>query len=316
MLPCAPACSHQRGNIEPGRIVQRAGMIADRDDLQAVLMQLQRRIGADIAKALDHGGRRAGIDRELLQHPSREIGDAAAGGFAPAQRAARRHRLAGHDLGHGAALIHRVGVHEPGHHLLVGAHVRRHHVGVRTDERNHLLHVATRQRFQLAFGNRREIDIDAALGAAIGQPDKGAFPAHPDRKRRDLADIDGGRKPRAALGRTEGEMMLHPIALEYRDRAIIAVDRTGNGDGPLRHQDAVALVHRDFEMVGDDAELVHRHVEYRTGINGHHCLPFVGTPGSGRPLSADAGDGPRTDPRTVVVSPYSHLKLQRRHGCE
>ncbi len=79
---------HQRGNIQPGRIVQRAGVVADRDDLEAILMQLQRGIGADIAKALDHGGGGAGVDRQLLQHPPGEIGDAAPGRFAPAERAA------------------------------------------------------------------------------------------------------------------------------------------------------------------------------------------------------------------------------------
>ena len=47
---------HQRRNIEAGGIVQRAGVIADRDHLDAELMQLERGIGADIAKSLDHGG--------------------------------------------------------------------------------------------------------------------------------------------------------------------------------------------------------------------------------------------------------------------
>ena len=178
----------------------------------------------------------ARIDRQFLHHAPGEIGDAAPGGFAPAERAAGSDRLAGDDLGHGAALIHRIGVHEPGHHLLVGAHVRRHHVGMRPDERNHLLHVAPRQRLQFALGDRGEIDPDAALGAAIGQADQRAFPAHPDRQRRDLADIDAGRKSRAALGGTEGEVMLHAIALEHRDRAVVAVDRTGNRDRPLRQQ--------------------------------------------------------------------------------
>ena len=77
--------------------------------------------------------------------------------------------------------------------------------------------------------------------------------------------------------------MLHPVAFEYRDRAVVAVDRTGNSDGPLRHQDSAALVHRNFEMVGDDAKLVNRHVEHRTGINGHLPSTFValrGNPGS------------------------------------
>ena len=62
MLPCVAGVPHQRGNIEPAGIVQRAGVVADRDDLEAVLMQLQRRIGSDIAKALDDGGRAARID--------------------------------------------------------------------------------------------------------------------------------------------------------------------------------------------------------------------------------------------------------------
>ena len=311
MLPCVPACRISAGNIEPGRIVQRAGVIADGDDLQPVLMQLQRRIRSDIAKALDHGGRGAWIDRQLLQHAPGEIGDAAPRCFAPAERAARRYRLAGDDLGHGAALVHRIGVHEPGHHLLIGAHVGRHHVGMRTDEGNHLLHVAPRQRFQLALGDGGEIDIDAALGAAIGQPDQRAFPAHPDRKGRDLADVDGGRESRAALGRAEGEVMLHPVAFEYRDRAVVAVNRTGNGDGPLRHQDSVALVHRDFEMVGDDAKLVNRHVEHRTGINGHHSLHFCRT--AGKPGQPSAVIRPytralKTDGRSLLYTPISSCK--------
>src|SRR4029079_6459047 len=67
------------------------------------------------------------------------------------------------------------------------------------------------------------------------------------------------------------------IALEHRNRAVIAVDRTGNGDRPFRHQDAAALVHGDFEMIGDDAELVHRHVEHRAGIDRHRFSPVWST---------------------------------------
>ena len=35
--------------------------------------------------------------------------------------------------------------------------------------------------------------------------------------------------------------MLHPITLEHRDRAVVAMDRTGDGDGPFRQQQPVAL---------------------------------------------------------------------------
>ena len=273
MLPCSPRVPHQRRDVEPGGIVQRAGVVADRDHLEAELLQLQRRVRADIAEPLDHGGGAVQVDGQFLQHPLGEMRDAAPGGFAPPQRAAGGHRLAGDDLGHGAALIHRIGVHEPGHHLLVGAHVRRHHVGVRPDERNHFLHVAARQRFQFALRNGGEIDPDAALGAAIGQAHQRAFPAHPDRQRRDLADIDRRGKPGAALGRAEREVMLYPVALEHRDRAVVAMDRTGDDHRPLRQQQAVALVHRDRQVVGDHPELVDRHFEHRTGVDGHRSLP-------------------------------------------
>ena len=271
-------------------------------------MQSERRIGADIAEALDHGGGAVEVDRELLHHAPGEMGDAAAGGLPPAQGTAGGNRLAGDDLGHGAALVHRIGVHEPGHHLLIGAHVRRHHVGMGPDERDHLLHVAPRQRLQLAPGERREVDPDAALGAAIGQPDQRAFPAHPDRQRRHLADIDAGREAGAALGGPEREMMLHAIAFEHRDRAVVAVDRTGDGERPLRQQQPVALVDGDRKMIGDHGELVDRHVEHRTGIDGHRSLLISSSelgPAAGRwsgAARAIPGDGrsPATWPSQAI----------------
>ena len=62
------------------------------------------------------------------------VNDAAAGRFAPAERAADRHRLARDDLRHGMALVLGIGVHDPRHHLLVGSHIRRRHVDFRSDE--------------------------------------------------------------------------------------------------------------------------------------------------------------------------------------
>ena len=106
-------------------------------------------MGADVAEALDDRGRFGRRDAHRVEGAKGEKGDAVAGRLAPAQSAAGADRLAGHDLGDGDALVHRVGVHEPGHHLLVGAHVRRHHVDPRADEGDHLLHVAARQVLEL-----------------------------------------------------------------------------------------------------------------------------------------------------------------------
>lgn len=265
--------AEQRRNIKPRGAVQRAGVIAHRDHLDAVAMQLGGGMRADIAEPLHHRRRMIQIDLKIGQYAPRQIGDAAPGGLAPPQRAARTHRLAGDDLGDGAALIHRIGVHEPRHHLFVGAHVRRHHVGVRTDERNHLLHVTSRQSFQFAPGDRGRIDADAAFRAAIGQTHQRAFPAHPDRQRRHLADIDARREARAALGRPHCQVMLHAIALEHRDRAVVAVDRAGHRDRAFRQQQPVALVMRNGQMVCDHRELPRGHVENRTGIDRHNPPP-------------------------------------------
>ena len=213
-------------------------MIADADQLDAARRQPQRRMRADVAEALDDRGRPGRRDVERVERAKGEEGDAVAGRLAPAERAAGADRLAGDDLRHGHALIHRIGVHEPGHHLLVGAHVGRHHVGARADEGDHLLHVAAGEVLELLGLERARIDRDAALAAAEGQIGERAFPAHPDRERGDFADVDIGREARAALGGAERQMMLDPIADEELRPVVLHADRTGDDDRALRDRAA------------------------------------------------------------------------------
>ena len=249
-------------------------VVADADDPDAALREPERGVRADVAETLHDRGRMRAGDAEPIHRAEGEEGDAMPGRLAPSERAARADRFAGDDLGNGDALIHGIGVHEPGHRLLVGAHVGRHHVDAGPDERDHLLHVAARKVLELAERQRARIDRDAALAAAIGQIRERAFPAHPDRQRGDLADVDVERKPRAALGRAQGQMVLHAIALKHRGAAVVHMDRAGDRDGALRHQQPVALVHRDVEVVGDDVELLARHFEHGAGEQGHGGPPF------------------------------------------
>ena len=108
--------------------------------------------------------------------------------------------------------------------------------------------------------------------------------------------------------------MLHAITFEYRDGAVVAVDRTGHGDRAFRQQQAVALVHRDFKMIGDHIELVRRHLKHRTGIDGHRfplCRVIRNSQwrsGHHRRLAAMAAD--------VVFRSHPHLKRITRQGCE
>ena len=183
-----------------------------------------------------------GRDAQRVESAKGEKRDAVARRLAPAQSAAGADRLAGHDLRHGDALVHRVGVHEPGHHLLIGAHVRRHHVDPRADEGNHFLHIAAGYVLELLERERARIDRDPALAAAVGKIGERAFPAHPDRQRRDFADVDVGGETRAALGGPERQMMLHPVAGENLRPAVVHVDRARDDDGALWIEEPVALV--------------------------------------------------------------------------
>ena len=210
-----------------------------------------------------------GLDLQPGQSAFDQVNNAASGRLAPAGGAADRHRLAGHDLADRMADIGGIGVHEPGHDLLVGAHVGRHDVGMRPDERDHLLHIAAGHRLQLTLRQLGRVAGDAALGAAIGQAGQRAFPAHPDRQRPDLADIDIGGEADTALGRPKRQVMLYSIALEHGGRPVIHMDRDRHADRALRVQKAVAFIERDAQMIGDGTELFLRHGEDRAGINCH-----------------------------------------------
>ena len=212
-----------------------------------------------------------------------------AGRLAPPERSAGADRLAGHDFRHGDPLVHRVGVHEPGHHLLVGAHIRRHHVDARPNEGDHLLHVAAGEVFELSHRQRVRIDCDAALAAAVRQIGERAFPAHPDRQRGDLADVDVRGESRAALGGTERQVVLDAVADEDPLAAVVHVDRAGDDDGALRIEEPVPVVLRNAQMIGDDMELLARHFEDGTRIKAFHGVLRGGRGAVKRSLAPQSG---------------------------
>ena len=151
--------------------------------------------------------------------------DAGAGRLVAEHGAADRDRLAGHDLGHRVAALHRVGVHHPGHRLLVRRHVRRGDVLLRPDERQELGREAPREALELDVRHLARVAADAALRAAVGQPQQRALPRHPDRERRALAERDLRVVADAALRRAEHARVLHAVAGEDDARAVVEPDR-------------------------------------------------------------------------------------------
>jgi hypothetical protein len=103
------------------------------------------------------------------------------------------------------------------------------------------------------------------LPPPIGKIGERAFPAHPDGERGDFADVDIGREARAALGGTERQVMLDPVADEKLGPIVLHADRKGDDDRALRVEEPVAFVFGDAQMVGDDEELIAGHFEHRAG---------------------------------------------------
>src|SRR5581483_7362015 len=123
-------------------IVEGHVRITDAHNFYAALVsQRQRRDRSDVAKPLHDRGAFFGVQLQNVHGAFNQVHDAAPGGFAAPFGSAERYRLASHNFADAIALVHRIGVHEPGHHLLVGAHVGSHDVGMRTDKGNHFLHV-------------------------------------------------------------------------------------------------------------------------------------------------------------------------------
>src|SRR3989304_3339424 len=81
----------------------------------------------------------------------RAVGAAAARRLAGAAAAADAGRLARDDAGHGVAVVHAVGIHDPGHDAGVRAHVRRRDVAIRAEEDADLGGVAAGEALQLAL---------------------------------------------------------------------------------------------------------------------------------------------------------------------
>ncbi len=128
------------------------------------------------------------------------------------------------------AHVHGVGIHDPGHGLLIGVDVGRGNILLRPDEVDDLRRVAARHALQFALAHRLGVADDAALGAAEGNVDHGALPGHPTGQRAHFVQRDVGRVADAALARAAGNVVLHPEAGEHLDVAVIHGHRKMNND--------------------------------------------------------------------------------------
>ena len=133
--------------------------------------------------------------------------------------------------------------------MLIRSHIRPEHVHLRADEGDQLLKIATRDKFELPLRKLIRVHAHAAFGPAIGQTGQGAFPAHPDGQCGGFPNRQARRKSRSALGWSNSEMVLDPVAVKNLDRAIVTRNRNGDRHRSLRIDDPFAIAFRDFEIV-------------------------------------------------------------------
>ena len=122
-------------------------------------------------------------------------------------------------------MLHRVGVHHPGHRLLVGADIGGRDVVLGADQRADLAGVAAGHAVRVRWCCTAWVDAHAALGAAVGDIEQGALPGHPHRQGADLVEGDVGGVAKAALGRSARDVVLHSVPDEQLDLAGIAPQR-------------------------------------------------------------------------------------------
>src|SRR5450432_2054921 len=110
--------------------------------------------------------------------------------------------------------MHRIGIHDPRHRLLIGIHIRSWHILLRAYEVEEFGGVAACHPLEFTEGHLLWIADDATFGPAKWNVDDGALPGHPRRQRAHFVDGHVWRIPDSALGKSARKIVLDPIALE------------------------------------------------------------------------------------------------------
>ena len=214
----SPSVLQQRADVDAVRVVQRAVILADADDLVALLRtSASPRSSPHCRSPARSPGSRSGDMPRCFSAWSHTTAT-------PRPVASRRPRepprftglpvtTARHRLPH----VHGVGVHDPRHRLLVGVHVRRGNVLLRPDELDQLRRVAARQPLQFAL----DILCGSQITPPFAPPNGMLTTAHFHVIQLASARTSSRRHVRrvadAALARPRARRVLHAIAGEDLD---------------------------------------------------------------------------------------------------
>ncbi len=224
-----------RLRVQPVGVEDGAPGVADGHDGGALLIVEEAgRVVPHVPVALDGDGGRAEVHLQALGGLPGGVHDPPGRGLLPPLGPPNDQGLPRHHAGHGVSLVHAEGVHDPGHDLGVGVDVRGGDVLLRTDDDGDLRGEAARQALQLPRAHLLGVADDAPLGPAVGQADDGALPGHPGGQGPHLVQGDVGVVPDAPLEGAEGLVVLHAVAGEDADGAVVHLYGEVHGELPAR----------------------------------------------------------------------------------
>ena len=256
-VPCSDLCASTAGISSPfgacRPVVESETAITTAPSSASMRARCARRCRSPAPRR--EAGRRLAL---LLERVGDHVKRAACGRLLASERAADRQRLARHHAEHRVALVHRVGVEDPGHHARVGAHVGGRDVLLGPDLVDDLAREAAGHALELPPREPLRIADDASLGASEREPHQRALPGHPHRKRLDLVGRDVRVIADAALRRAAGDVVRDAVALEHGHGAVVHRDRNRDLDGLLAPLENVDQVRIDRERLTDAPQLFAR----------------------------------------------------------
>ena len=246
--------------VQPFWIVNAPLRIADSDDGAAQFLQKLGPDGAHIAEPLHDYPRSLDGHAQVLESIASGEHHSAAGGLPPAQAAADLDGLAGDHSRHRIAFGHAVGVHDPGHSLGGGVDIGGRDVRLRADEHGDLAGVAPGQAFQFPLRHHLGIADHAAFSAAVGNPHHCALPGHPHGQGAYFVQSHIRMVADAPLGRPASQTMLHAVASEHLDAAVIHLHREIDTQLPLGKPQLGLDARFQVEILGRNVELPLRYL--------------------------------------------------------
>ena len=190
------------------------------------------------------------------------------GRLVPALRASNAHGLACDDAGDGVALHHRIGVHHPGHHLLVRVDVRGRYIRLRPYYYAYFVGVSSGEPFYLVPRHYCRVAGDPALGPAKGQVNYAALPCHESGQSGYLVEVNLRVVPYAAFCRAPREVVLHPVSGKKADCAVVHLHRHRDDERASRRAEPLVDGNRQIQMPVRVLEVFQYFLE-KTVFNGH-----------------------------------------------